>query len=189
MKKALMTFAIVFSIALAGSAYAQTPNIQIYFDANMTMAAENCPDAPLGSVIDTLYVVGNNFDMWLSAVEFQIIYPPQLTYLSDQYDTPTFIGRSDQGLTLAWPLPKNAFGPVVLMTATVAWFCNVCYDGASIDNRNAPLDVVPNPNQGHLRAVRWPDNALFDLVGMRSLICATTPVEETSWGQIKAMYN
>jgi hypothetical protein len=184
MKRALTTFAIVFAIAVAGSAYAQTPNIQIYFDENFTEAGANCPDTPPGTVIDTFFVVANNFNMWMSAIEFMIVYPSQISWLGDILDTPTKIGNSVTGISIAWTLPLNAFDNPVVLKVTFAWMCQGC-----VGSENAPIDVVANPNQGFLRAVRWPDNVPFDAIGMRSLICPTVPVEDTSWGQIKAMYN
>jgi hypothetical protein len=87
-------------------------------------------------------------------------------------------------VSLAWGTPLNAFDSVILMTSNCAWVCAGC-----AGNENVAVDVVANPNMGLLRALRWPDNASFDVVGMRSLICATVPVEETTWGQVKALYN
>jgi hypothetical protein len=187
MKKALLIFAIVGTIAIAGTASAQAPmNIQIYFDNTFQEAAANCPDDPPGSVIDTIYVVGHNFDMWLQAAEFMVAYPTQMWWLGDQYDTDLHIGNTKDGISLAWNLPKNGFGATLLCTATFAWQCQGC---GGVTGDGYPLDVVPNPNQGYLRIVRWPDAVAFDVIGMRSYVCPQVPVEETTWGQIKALYN
>jgi hypothetical protein len=94
------------------------------------------------------------------------------------------IGNSANGVSLAWGTPLNAYGSVIMMRANCAWTCDGC-EG----NENTPITVVANPNQGLLRALRWPDNASFDVVGMESRICATVPVEDTTWGQIKSLYN
>jgi hypothetical protein len=51
------------------------------------------------------------------------------------------------------------------------------------------IDVVPNPDSGQLRAIRWPSDEFVTAVGQRSLICTTVPAEETTWGSIKALYN
>jgi hypothetical protein len=180
-----MVFAIACAVTIAGSAYAQEPNIQVYFD-DMSSAQADCPPVgtPWNTEFTTLWVVANNFDMYVAAVEFMIDYPPQLTWLGDIYNTDTVIGNSASGVSLAWTIPLDAFDRAVLMQATCAWACDGC-----AGNENTPVDVVPNPNQGLLRALRWPDNVSFDVVGMRSLICATVPVEETTWGQIKSLYN
>ncbi len=186
MKKALLVFAIVFTVAIAGSASAQQPNITIYFDEFLTEAQADCPPVgtPHFTEFATLRVVMNNFGGWLAAVEFKVNYPSQLSWLGDTYTSDTSIGNSAAGVSLAWQSPLNAFDSVVMMTATCAWVCDGC-----VGNENVAVDVVANPNQGLLRALRWPDNVSFDVVGMRSLICATVPVEETTWGQVKALYN
>jgi hypothetical protein len=183
MRKTLLLIAIVFTIAITGSAYAQ-PNIMVYFDEDMTLGAANCPPGPPGTVIDTLYVVANNFNMWISAAEFMIVYPPQLTVLGDNFDTPLVMGTTSTGVTIGWQSPKNCFGATVLAEVVVQWMCNDC-----VGNLDAPIDVVPNPSLGFLRAVQWPDTFTVNAIGMRSLICATTPVEETTWGQIKSLYH
>ena len=43
MRKALLTFAIVFTIAMASTAFAQTPYFQLYFDECMQEASADCP--------------------------------------------------------------------------------------------------------------------------------------------------
>ena len=185
MKKSILIFATVFAIAIAGSALAQEPNIQVYF-GDMSTGSMNCPPigTPPGTVITQLWVVANNFNTWLSAVEFKIEYPPQLSFIGDTYTTDTVIGNSAIGVSLAWTIPLNAFEAVTLMKASVMWMCAGC-----VGNEDAPVLVVPNPNMGLLRGVRWPDNVPFDITGMESRICATVPVEETTWGQVKALYN
>jgi len=179
-----MTIAIVFTIAIAGSAFAQTPNLQIFFDEALTEAQVNCPDAPIGTVMDTAYVVANNFNMWMAAVEFQIDYPlTKVAWLADLFDSPLHTGNSPIGVTIGWNIPKNAFGGAVMLKILFFWNCRNC--GGS---ENTPWDVIPNSETGYLRAVEFGSNLAVDAVGMRSVICATTPVYETSWGQIKALY-
>ena len=191
MRKSLLLIAIVFTSAITGSAFAQ-PNIQIYFDDGLTLGSANCPNAPIGTVMDTLYVVANNFDAWISAVEFQVFYPPQLFFVADNLDTPLSIGSSPTGISIAWATPKSCFGSTVLAQVLVIWQCNDCVSiVGGVPNPDAPIDIGPNPGQNltAARAVEWPNQTTFDIVGMRSLICATVPVEETTWGQIKALYN
>jgi hypothetical protein len=184
MSKVLMTFAIVCTIAIAGSAFAQTPNIQIYFDEALTQAQAPCPDAPIGSVTDTMYVVANNFGMWMSAVEFMVEYPiAKVAWIADLYDTPLHTGSSPTGTTIGWSVPKNAFDGAVLLQVLFVWNCQQC--GGS---ENTPWRIVPNPMTGYLRAVEFGTNQVVDAVGMLSVICATTPVENSTWGQIKALY-
>jgi len=186
MRKALLTIAIVFTIAMTSSAMAQTPYFQVYFDQGMQMSAMNCPPEPLMSVMDTLYVVAHNFDMYMSAAEFTITYPSQLFWIDDTVigDALT-IGSSPLGIGIAWTLPINAFGPTVIMTARVFWNCNNC---AGVTGDGWPILIEPYPLESSPRAIRWPDEVIIDGVGMTALICPQVPVEESTWGQIKALY-
>ena len=191
MRKSLLLIAIVFTIAITGSAYAQ-PNIMVYFDEDLTLGSANCPSAPIGTIPATLYIVANNFDAWITAVEFQILYPPQLLFVGDIVDTDIVLGNTVAGITIGWATPKDCFGGTLLAKVNVIWHCNDCVSSVvGVPNAEAPIDVVAHPQQGlpFARAVEWPSQTAFDIVGMRSLICSTTPVEETTWGQIKSLYH
>lgn len=190
MKKALLTFAIVFTIATTGSVLAQTPNISVYFDENLQEGSAYCPSEPPLTVTDTLYVVGHYFNMWLASCEFAINFPSQIYYLGDIYDTDLHIGSAETGVGIVWSPPKNAFGDALLLRVKFLWNCDDCV-GAGVPpyEDGFPLEVIPTPAQGMLRAVRWPDSHVIDLVGMRSLVCPQVPVEDSTWGQIKSLYH
>jgi hypothetical protein len=165
------------------------PNIQVYFTSEWGTYGQThlqeCPPDPPGTVVGTLYIVAINFNMWMSAVEYQVNYPPQFIWLADNTGG-IDIGQSPTGIATSWPLPQNAFVPYAVNTVTFIYNCQLCNSGPNI-----PICVVPNPAaiSGQVQAVRWPDGTLIPAIGMKSLICPTIPVEETSWGQIKALYN
>ncbi len=190
MKKVLVIFSAMMLLTLGASwvhAGGPIPNVQVYFTSDWGTYGQaqipECPPNPPGTVLDSLYVVANNFGMWMSAIEYQVIYPPQIMWLSD-YTGGLDIGTSPTGIATAWPLPQNAFVPFAVNKVLFIYLCQLCYEGTNI-----PIDVVPHPDSGLLRAVRWPDNFIVHAIGMRSLICPTIPVEETTWGNIKALYN
>ena len=184
MKRRLTIFTIAACVAgmlTASAALAQTPNIQVYFDNVYTQTARDCPGA---AAFDTLYVVGNNFNMWIMAAEFMIDYSPSLVWLGDTpNDTPLALGSSPTGIAITWNLPRNGWGPVLMMQAQVLWQCTDCLV------TDIPVSVLPYPSSGKVRAVRWPDVVAVDAVGMTSLICSTVPVERTTWGQIKSLFD
>ncbi len=169
----------VMLMLVAAPLAAQTPYVQVYFDPGHTQTTSDCP----GMQIDTLYVVAHNFNAWLTAIEFSITYPAEMNWLADMASTPLVIGNSPAGVALAFPTPVNGFDAVEVMQVMVMWQCSAC--GAST---NIPLVVAPHPQTGFVRATRYPDNGFINAVGMTSLLCATVPVEETTWGQIKALY-
>ena len=176
MKRSLIVFAIVL-LAGAAVASAQVPNVEFHFK-HVGEAEIVCGGM---DVLDTAFVVANNFAMWMSAIEYQVVYPPEMLFLGDNTGGLN-IGNSMMGIATSWPFPINAFGSAIVNTVTFVWKCDGC------PRTDIPVPVVPHPITGFVRAVRWPDNALISGIGMTSLICPTIPIEETSWGKIKEIY-
>lgn len=187
MKKVL---AVVLAAAFVGvvsfNANAQVPNASVYFDdVTFSQQQENCPNAPAGTVLGTLYVVLNNVNSFISAVEFGIVYPPAIGWLGDAFDTPLHLGDSPTGVAISWSTPRNAFGNLKVMEAIFVWNCEGC-----VGFENNPIIVVPHPQTNQLRAVAAPSNILINLVGGTSMICPQgIPVQEETWGAIKSLYN
>jgi len=187
MKKVLVAIFAVAIVGLGVSVNAQTPNVTIYFDDNASETSADCPTGEIGTVFGDFLVVANNFNMWMNAIEYAIEYPPQIEYMSDVlWDevNQLALGQSPTGIAVVWTLPGQAFGPLVVEKVMFTWMCNDC----SEPNQNAPVKVVPFPSSGKIRALRYPD--LFEVqgVGMTSLVCATIPNEDTTWGKVKALY-
>jgi hypothetical protein len=185
MRKVLLTFAIVFTIATASTAFAQTPYFQLYFDEGMQEASADCPGV---GVVDTLYIVAHNFDMWIGAAEFQVDYTTHLTWLGEvAVGTDLVIGSSPTGVAISWPTPRQGFNAVDMMHVTVMWNCDNCTGIGGTPGSEIIISEWPGKNAP--RAVDWQTDVAVDGVGMTSLICAQVPVEETSWGQIKSLYH
>jgi len=185
MRKVLVVSALLILVLGTSIASAQVPNVQVYFTSEWgaygKASIEECPGV---GVLDTIYVVANNFNMWMSAVEYKVEYPPEVIWLADNTGSDINIGTSPTGIATSWPLPQNAFVPFAVNKVTIMYNCVGC------PRLDIPINVVPNPTaiSGEVQAVRWPDTALITAVGMQSLICPTVPVEDTSWGKIKALY-
>jgi len=165
------------------SAQAQVKNVQVYFDANLTQTSQGC-----GTGLQTLHVVAQGFGMWLAAIQYQVNFPAEVTWVADIADPNRLdIGTSVAGIASAWTIPQNAFSSVKILDILVQWDPACTCTGAS----PKPIVVGPHPQTGDIRAVRWPDNVLFTgIVGMTALVCpGAVPVEETSWGKVKALYN
>jgi hypothetical protein len=80
MKKALAgVLAVALAGVMAGSAIAQVPNVQVYFDPGFSETQASCPGGPPGTVLANLYVVMNNWNMNVTGVDFSISYPPSLS--------------------------------------------------------------------------------------------------------------
>jgi len=188
MKKILVVVCAVAFCLGAASADAQVPYVQVYFDSLHTESVlEECPTDPQG----TLYVVAHNWGIWMSGIEYQINYPPEMTFLGDfiDEDRQLSIGSSPTGISIAWKnAPGAAFVSLRLQTVSVWYTC----DGCQVQNITVTVvkHPVSDPTQPNhmVRAVDWPDEADHWGVGMASVICPTVPVEETTWGGIKAQY-
>jgi hypothetical protein len=178
--------AITFCLG-ATSASAQVPYVQPYFDELHTVTVLNsCPTDPLGR----LYIVAHNWGIFMSAIEYQILYAPQITVLGDFVDEANIlsIGQSPTGISLAWKnTPGLAFKSLRLQEVSVFYTCTACND------ENITITVVKHPASDPaqpdymIRALDFWQDEFFG-VGMTAVICPTVPVEETTWGGIKSMY-
>lgn len=162
MKPAFGAFALVVVLCLAAApAAGQNGTVTVYFDAGWSERTMDCPGPGLG----TLYVVAEDFDVFLMGVEFKIDYPPCMTWLADLDLPPATIGNSLQGVSMGFALPMNGYTPVQVMRALVLWNCTDC---AAV---NQHVKVVAHPLFGYVRGVRFPDYELVDGRGRESVVC------------------
>lgn len=179
---AVVIVAAILSIG-ALSAFAQVPNVQVYFDENLTQTQSNCGGF---LVPDTLNVVANNFNMLLSTIEFSIIPPTtKALYVGDVHRPDAlWLGSSPTGVTITYSIPHNAFVPFVCMRYAILWLCDTC------DAVSEPIIVGPEPFEGVVAAIEWQTFRKVVGVGMTSLICpGVISTEESTWGRVKALYS
>ena len=179
--RALFVLAVA-AVAAAGmppATLAQTPTVSVFFDEGLTRMDKDCP---LGGGVDSAYVVARDFNIFIAGIEYAINYPPSMVWMADADLPPVTLGTTPTGIAEAWELTLNGYGPVVVAKIKFMWNCNTC---AVTDD---PLIVVPFPLSGFVRAVAFPQYTMVDGVGMTSLVCPTVPVDETTWGRIKALY-
>ena len=182
-----MRFATMVVLVLMASVVivsAQTsPFVAVYFDRTFqTEAQDPCPGV---GVLDTLYVELVNADVFVTGVEFAVNYPPELTWLADLNTQPVTVGTTPNGFSMGWADPQNGFGIALdVCQVMVIWNCDGCV------NTDVPIAVVPHPTSGtgFVAFTDFPGYNLFPAVGLTSLICATVPTQETTWGQIKSLY-
>lgn len=197
MKQSVLTFVVIAALALlAPIVTAQTPYLQAYFEPALTTTNGDCPFAPAGTVLDTLYVVAHDFGAQLSSLEFSISFPPQLTWMTDITDpTASVTGQSPLGINISWPTPLDATGPAVVMRVQVVWMCDICL----CPGTGGVLCFDVHPGSGFLRASTWPDQNVITGDSGTSIICTMcgewrtcatlpSPVERATWGHVKAMY-
>ncbi len=166
---------------------AQTPFVAVYFETVNWSESATCPDAPPGTVAQELFIAALNFNATINAIEFQVNYPPELQFLGDTYPhVGVPFGNTATGLQYGFTFPPDGNSAIIVAVATVIWQCRNCQGGV----RNVPITVGPNPLTGLLRALVLGDpDVEIPGVGLTALICANVPVEETTWGGIKALYS
>lgn len=187
MKRALAgVLAVVMTGVLAGSAMAQVPNIQVYFDLSHTQTQRDC--GPQGTP-DSLFVVMNNWNMNVAGVDFSITYPSVMIWLGDNLPDPSTqvkIGTSPSGIAIAYAncCFQNGFQSVEVLRPLVLWGpCDCSSPKSVVVGGYTPLGKT-QPT-----AVRKEDFQEFSGVGMTSLICpGAIATEPTTWGQVKALY-
>ena len=176
-----LVFLVLFVLVTA-TAFGQSPTLRIYFDAQLTQTYQGCPDPPDSLVEDSLYVVAENFDAWFVAVEYRIEFPSELMFIEDVTGG-LDIGNSANGIATAWPVYLNGFEQAVVNKVKFMWNCQ------TTPSLEIPIPIVPHPLTGHIRCVAWWNLDFIDAVGMNGWISKEeVPVEETSWGRIKAIY-
>jgi hypothetical protein len=175
-------FALMVLCVVGNSSVSAQPSIAVYFD-QINTESEVC----LGpNVLDTLYIVAQNVNTFFNAIEYRVDYSPgsaYFTFVGDLNSAGTVVGNSAVGVSLGWGLPHNGFNPVVVQRALVFWTCSGC----------GPQDfirVVPNPfTPDPIVAVEFPTNIKIPMIGLTSLICASVPAHETTWGKVKSLYS
>jgi hypothetical protein len=191
MKKFLVVVCALAFCVGAANVHAQVPYVQVYFDQYYSETTADCPG---GGGIGTLWVVAHNWNMWMNAIEYRIVYPAAVTPISDNInlETQLALGSSETGIAIVWTnIPGKAFDALLIQTVSFEWTCDGCTeDNAELMVVNYDDEVDPlAPDYNTVRALQWPDDNDVFGVGMTSLVCATVPVNETTWGNIKAQYD
>jgi hypothetical protein len=195
MKRALAGVFVAAALVgcMAVGAMAQIPYVQVYFDdgSNGSYGETQAYCGQAGMPV-YMYVVGQNFNSWLSGVEYSVQFPAGILFIGDtlpptQGATVT-LGNSRDGFAITYELPRSGFVPVLFSTIFALWT-------AECDCAGGPQSIVVGPYpypvdpQTKPRGVRWPDLVPIPAVGMTSLLCpGPVATQESTWGGIKALY-
>jgi hypothetical protein len=201
MKKALAGVLVASLVGLmAAGATAQVPNIQVYFNGNPAFGSFNGTYELCKSpgTFQDLYVVLNNYNMFVQGVDFSIDYPAALFPGQETQPAETLvIGNSNAnggtgGIAITWQNPQNGFVPLLALTVQAIWTSNcMCGPGGeqALVVRGWHYAEQGSGGKADPTGVRWPDYAEISGVGMTSLVCPeAVSVRESTWGGIKALY-
>lgn len=184
MRIATTFFALAAVLLVGVSSVSAQPSVAVYFDDINTESAV-CP----GPMLDTLYVVAQNFNNFLGAIEYQIDYSPGQAYLTWIGDDVlngggAVVGSSPTGISIGYPLPANGFFPLIVQRAFVFWNCSSCGPQDVVKVNANPFTVDPTPV-----AVIFNTQTKVPGIGLTSLICAAVGTEDGTWGKVKALYS
>lgn len=186
MRMRVLALAFALVIVVVGAASAQIPFIAVYFDQYYSVEAlppPPCSDpCPGVGVIDYLWIALANANAYVTGVDFKVNYPPEMIWMQDIGTQPVTIGNTNAGLSMAWALPQNGYNAVPICQVKFMWNCDFC------PSPNIPVVVVQNPSTMFLGFSDYPNYVLHPAVGLTALICACVPAEETTWGQVKALF-
>lgn len=172
-------------LALAGPASAQIyspPGVVVFFDqALLQPFGTGCQG--IGQ-IDTIYVAAVNANESMKSVEFMIEYPASMAWVADMIGPGALAtGDSPSGITVTWTTPLAASQRMMFFPIVIVWMCDDC--------STTYMDQVrtrAHPGTGFSRAVTWPTLGYLRLLTYDTFICETVPVEDKTWGAIKALY-
>jgi len=201
MKKVLAGVLVASLVGLmAVAATAQVPNLQIYFNANLAYNsyADTQSDCRQAGTQQELYVVMNNWNMFVQAVDMSIdgldAQGPLFYGGESAPENSVTIGTSPSmggtgGVAIAWQLPQNGFLPLLALTVHTTWVGNCdCNAGPKALVVRGYHYAEPTSSQNP-KAVSWPDYVEHEGVGMTSLICpGFVATKQSTWGGVKALY-
>ncbi|MEE9269970.1 MAG: hypothetical protein V3V49_06885 [Candidatus Krumholzibacteria bacterium] len=186
----VLVFALgVLAIVGASFAGAQTPYVAVFSDISPSGDGLNealIPPGVLGQV-DSLFLVAYNLNCLVTGIDVRVNYPAAIIWIADIDTQPVTIGTTPTGMSMGWAIPQNGFEGVNIATVIFQWDITSCGG----NRRDLEIGVVGHPL---FATPLEPAYACFQqvplsaAVGLTALICATVPVEESTWGKVKALY-
>ena len=141
--------------------------VSVYFDRALTKHYADCPDAPPGTVLDTVFVAVDGLSAPLEGIEYRILFPPEVVWLAEiGSERGLRLGTSDNGISIAFFTPVEGPGPVIVQELLILWLCDGC------ETTNIPITVEAHPSTSALRGVTS-DLVFEDFIGYTSYVCGT----------------
>ena len=173
--------ALLLVLLMPIAAFAE-PAIGFFFDLDASVSTLADP-APMVAMDG--YVFAKDFGCYITAAEFKVDYPPTLIWTGEEYTSSLSMGQTTSGVSLSWWPPMDGWNPGYNLLVTVHFILTGDCEAMGSD---LPIAVSPHPATGLIQGAMWPDNVLFEAVGLNATICPSSiGVEEESWGAIKSM--
>jgi hypothetical protein len=186
----MKTLILVLAIIMISSAAFGTPTIGIYFTDVPGEMTYFLNDPPGVQEFDA-YIYAHFVGCMLSAVEFKIDMPSSINYTGTSFPPEATVSLGDpiNGISIAYAPALDGIGSAQNFLCTIhLWSLDRCTCNLGT-LEDSPMTVVAHPGSGHLRGTCHPENYLFELQGMMSILCPKAVGTETkSWGAIKSLF-
>jgi hypothetical protein len=172
-------------ILLLPAALLAVPTMGVYFHNGGQMTY-----SPVQFEQFEAYVYEHNAQCYLDAAEFEICYPPGIVQIGFEIPVGSLsLGDPDTGVSITYWPPRDGWNPGYNLLCTLKLmavdFCHSEGGGMA----DAHIVIVPDHAVDHIYGSCWPDNYLFDYVGLTSIFCPTCiGTESKSWGAIKSLF-
>ncbi len=179
----LSVLIFVLGTALSSPAAASTPTIATYYDANGSQI-KNCDGS---TEFSDVHIVALNINAWVSAFRYKIEYPPPFIYLDEHsfFSDPVIGGTSDTGIEISYPSPVYFGESQLIHRAGVIW---VCGPGCLIANVYIAPVPFPGLTEIEVDVVQGETTTTLSMSASAAVLCPALPVQEQTWGKIKALY-
>ncbi|MCK4773632.1 MAG: hypothetical protein KAT30_02560 [Candidatus Krumholzibacteria bacterium] len=187
MKRSLLTaFCLVLGASMA-IAQPDVGTIDVFSDPGLA----DCNFTDSGPVLITVYVAATNSADGTSAAQWKMVIPSTWTFFGQVSPYPTVVGNVLEGISIG-------YGQCLSGDAFLILTVNMLGDGLSPTCSH--ISIVPDPDapSGQIEIVDCqlplPEKWLSDAAGQGvvngdgSCPC-NVPVQDTTWGGIKALYN
>ncbi|MBN1163010.1 MAG: hypothetical protein JXB45_00390 [Candidatus Krumholzibacteriota bacterium] len=182
-------FSLIIVLLIPGVLLAAEPTMGVYFNGFLRTSTP----VLLTQFYGRLYICQDSY--YVTAVEYALYTPSdplhtQFVIIGVDYPDQQVLNLGDpwtgHSITYYPPLTGYPTGCDRLCTYTCMITVPCMFEEGGF--YNYPLDVGPHPDTGMLRGTYSPNAQLFDITGLRSLICVIpVEAEESSWGAIKSM--
>jgi hypothetical protein len=172
---------LVVALLAAAPAAAQVGSIGVFSDA----AGGDCNVVDVSGVVTTYVVLvgsGGAAYVWFALAESVGL---QMTYLNETVHQPLFLGSTRSGIQIGFGACRS--GAVHLLT--------VRYSGTGTTESCETIRVVPHPERPSGRVEVMDCTQTVHSVGQGAALVrndggcnCTTPVDDSSWGRVKALY-
>jgi hypothetical protein len=187
MKGVVMRAALIaMMILLLPAALLANPTVGVYFTYAPTQMHYN----PMPFEQFYGYMYAHSTECYLTGAEYMLEIPAGVVLMG--WTLPA--GALELGSPLAghsvayWP-PMDGWNPGYNLLNTFKFMAINSCPGTGGTMIDAPIRIVAHPDTGLIQGACFPENELFEYVGLTSILCPEQyGVKDSNWGAIKSLF-